>query len=398
MFDLLRPSFCSGARRFLQRPEDFPKAHLALRALAARYRHRYLNDLDFDNVYVNALFEDLDRRAAEGGGASVLPLTRREAATYISPLLPRLSGRERRAVLGGVASVLRNAAVGGLLVALDFLVFWILDQVHHQVKSDVVARAPVSVEVQVNGSGYASDIFRDLVASFNVLQGGNITVFSRKCLLEPAEPDYSTCFLLGTTRRYAPVSVEVQVNGSGYASDIFRDLVASFNVLQGGNITVFSRKCLLEPAEPDYSTCFLLGFLLGLALLVSVGRGFAQRCRRLICAAYHPERELERISYLHQQILEQRRALGRALRTSGLRKRAGKGGPRTGPGTRTGPEPGTGPGPVRRRLQALLTRPLLSRLLGPAPGASCLSCDEKLRLRDEDTVTCEAPGCPGNNP
>ncbi|KAM9723772.1 E3 ubiquitin-protein ligase DCST1 [Menidia menidia] len=33
MFDLLRPSLLSGARRFLQRPEDFPKAHLALRAL-----------------------------------------------------------------------------------------------------------------------------------------------------------------------------------------------------------------------------------------------------------------------------------------------------------------------------------------------------------------------------
>lgn len=57
----------------------------------------------------------------------------------------------------------------------------------------------------------------------------------------------------------APVTVAVQVNGSGYASDIFRDLVASFNELQGGNITVISRKCLLEPSEPDYITCFILG-------------------------------------------------------------------------------------------------------------------------------------------
>lgn len=49
------------------------------------------------------------------------------------------------------------------------------------------------------------------------------------------------------------------MNGSGFASDIFRDLVASFNVLQGGNVTVISRKCLLRPAEPNYSTCFILG-------------------------------------------------------------------------------------------------------------------------------------------
>lgn len=61
-----------------------------------------------------------------------------------------------------------------------------------------VPSAPVTVAVQVNGSGYASDIFRDLVASFSVLQGGNITLISRKCLLEPSEPNYNTCFILGT--------------------------------------------------------------------------------------------------------------------------------------------------------------------------------------------------------
>lgn len=51
----------------------------------------------------------------------------------------------------------------------------------------------------------------------------------------------------------------MQVNGSGLASDIFRDLVTSFNVLQGGNITVISRKCLRTPSEPRVSSCFLLG-------------------------------------------------------------------------------------------------------------------------------------------
>lgn len=40
----------------------------------------------------------------------------------------------------GVVSVFRHLVMGGLLVALDFLVFWMLDQVHHQVKGDVSAR------------------------------------------------------------------------------------------------------------------------------------------------------------------------------------------------------------------------------------------------------------------
>lgn len=132
-----------------------------------------------------------------------------------------LTFRERRVVLMGVVSVLKHLVAGGVLVALDFLVFWILDQVHHQVKGDVVARgettallyvsvcacgnhgnapspsAPVLVTVQVEGGGYASDIFRDMVAAFNILQRGNLTVISRRCQVEPSEPDYVTCFTLG---------------------------------------------------------------------------------------------------------------------------------------------------------------------------------------------------------
>ncbi|KAL7394279.1 hypothetical protein ABVT39_023547 [Epinephelus coioides] len=253
---------------------------------------RYLRELDFDNFYITAQFEEIDRQ---------------------------LTARERRAVLVGVASVFRHLVMGGLLVALDFLVFWMLDQVHHQVKGDVVARAPVTVAVQVNGSGYASDIFRDLVTSFDVLQRGNVTVISRKCLL--------------------------------------------------------------EPSEPDYVTCFILGLLLGLALLVSVTAGFVQRCRRLVCASYHPERELERIRFLRQQILDQRREVGRALRRSAARSRADRGG-----------------GGRKSRLQTLLLRlpggVHLSHLLGLS-SVSCLSCGEVLRQDEENMAACDVPQCPG---
>nr|XP_033496869.1 DC-STAMP domain-containing protein 2 [Epinephelus lanceolatus] len=287
---------------------------------AVWYRRRYLRELDFDNFYITAQFEEIDRQVTSRGGASVLPITRREAGTYITPLSFHLTARERRVVLVGVASVFRHLVMGGLLVALDFLVFWMLDQVQHQVKGDVVARAPVTVAVQVNGSGYASDIFRDLVTSFDFLQRGNVTVISRKCLL--------------------------------------------------------------EPSEPDYFTCFILGLLLGLALLVSVTAGFVQRCRRLVCASYHPERELERIRFLRQQILDQRREVGRALRRSAARSRADRG----------------GGGGRKSCLQTLLLRLPggfhLSHLLGLS-SVSCLSCGEVLRQDEENMAACEVPQCPG---
>ncbi|XP_008302482.1 DC-STAMP domain-containing protein 2 [Stegastes partitus] len=283
---------------------------------AVHYRRRYLHDLNFDNNYITAQFEELDRQVTSRGGASVLPITSREAKIYITPLSFQLTYRERRAVLVGVVSVLRHLLIGCLLVGLDFLLFWILDQISHQLKGDIVARAPVTFEVLVNGSGYASDIYRDLLASFKVLQGGNITVVSRKCLL--------------------------------------------------------------QPSEPNTTTSFILGFLLGLALLVSLTGGLMGRCRRIICASFHPERELERIQFLHQQILDQRRSVGEALRRSVFRIRVDRGG-------------------VRSRIQTLLTRlpggAHLSRLLSPP--VTCLSCGEQVKPDDDNTITCDVPQCSG---
>ncbi|KAG7233906.1 hypothetical protein INR49_006422 [Caranx melampygus] len=282
---------------------------------AVRYRRRYLQELDFDNIYITSEFEELDRQVISGGGASVLPITRREARTYITPLSLHLSSRERWVVLVGVASVLRHLVMGGLLVALDFLVFWMLDQVQHQVTGDVVAQAPVTVVMQVNGSGLASDIFRDLVRSFNVLQGGNITVISRKCLK--------------------------------------------------------------PPSEPGVSTCFLLGFLLGLALLVSVSGGLVQRCRRLVCAAYHPERERDPVPPSADPGPEEDRGGGPEEVSSedpGRRRRR----------RRKGAEP---PAEVTWRNSPVPPA-------GSVPPVTCLACGEDVRS-EEDRVTCDVPQCPG---
>ncbi|XP_014825157.1 PREDICTED: DC-STAMP domain-containing protein 2 isoform X2 [Poecilia mexicana] len=277
---------------------------------ALMYQRRYLRDLHFDNFYISAQFRQLDQQVASEGGASVLPLTRRETQTYVTPLSLRLTQRERRRVLVRMASVFRHLVGGGLIVAMDFLVFWILDQVHHQVEVDVVARAPYQVAVQVNGSGYASDIFRDLVASFNVFQTGNITVISRKCLV--------------------------------------------------------------EPKEPDHRISFLLGFLLGMALVISLFRGFVQRLRRIVCAFYYPDQEQERIRFLHQHILSERLSVGRALRRSAVRHLAD------------------------RAAGASWMQALLRRLPGGGHLSSltCLGCNEA--VRQKEAAVCDVSGCSGS--
>ena len=53
----------------------------------------------------------------------------------------------------------------------------------------------------MEGSGYTSDIYRDVVSSFDVLQRGNVSVLSQRCLVQPVEPDYGTYISMGEQQR-----------------------------------------------------------------------------------------------------------------------------------------------------------------------------------------------------
>lgn len=55
----------------------------------------------------------------------------------------------------------------------------------------------------------------------------------------------------------------ISVNGTGYTSEIYKDLVSAFNALQEGEVSVLSQVCLIEPVEPDHSTYITIGVQTG---------------------------------------------------------------------------------------------------------------------------------------
>ncbi|NXK56883.1 DCST2 protein, partial [Chauna torquata] len=230
---------------------------------ALRYRYRYLRDDTFDNVYITRRFVEMDVQRAEQGRPTVLPLTIRESGRYIHPGMPWLSQQERRRYGLELAGVLRHVLLGLSLVLADYSLFWLLDLVRHQMQGEIVARAPAVLAISVNGTGYTSEIFRDLVSAFEVLQRGNVSVLSRRCLLQPVEPDYST-----------------------YVS---------------------------------------MGILYGVCLFIAIFGSHVGRLRRVVCAAYYPTREQERTSFLYNSILARRAGLAHALRQAARRHRADAG-------------------------------------------------------------------------
>ncbi|NWU33438.1 DCST2 protein, partial [Hylia prasina] len=230
---------------------------------AMRYQRRYLRDDTFDNVYITRRFVELDLKCAEEGKPTVLPLSALERGHYIPPGALWLSKRERRQYGLQLFGFLRHVLLGFSILLADYSIFWLLDLFRHQLSAEIIARAPSTMTISVNGTGYTSEIYQDLVSAFNTLQEGKVSVLSQVCLIEPVEPDQST------------------------------------------HITI--------------------GILYGVWLFIAVFGSYMARLRRAVCAAYFPSREQERLAFLHNIIRARREWLIFALRQAGTRRLADTG-------------------------------------------------------------------------
>nr|XP_019567389.1 PREDICTED: DC-STAMP domain-containing protein 2 [Rhinolophus sinicus] len=281
------------------------------------YRYGYLNWDSYNNIYITSRFLRMDAVRSSAGLPTVLPLSAHEARHYIQPGSVFLSQREQMFYILATFNLIRHLLLVLLLVFLDYAVFWVLDLARYQLQGEMVARSPVVVSITVEGNGYSGRIFRDLVSAFDVLQQGNVTVLSRRCLLRPSEPD--------TT---------------GYV---------------------------------------VIGVMYGLCFFVTLFGSYISRLRRVICASYYPSREQERISYLYNVLLSRRSNPLAALRRTVRRRAADQG--------------------HMSVLQVLARRcvylaPFISRVWQHQ--TYCLGCGQPQdEGHTESFVSCSTPGCRG---
>ncbi|XP_011842824.1 PREDICTED: DC-STAMP domain-containing protein 2 [Mandrillus leucophaeus] len=281
------------------------------------YRYCYLNWDHYDNIYITSQFLRMEAVRSAAGLPTVLPLSAHEARRYIPPGSIFLSQWEKFFYILETFNLIRHLLLVLFLVFLDYAVFWVLDLARHQLQGEIVARSPVLVSITVEGTGYAGNIYRDLVSAFDVLQQGNISILSRRCLLRPSEPD-----------------------STGY---------------------------------------IVIGVMYGLCFFVTLFGSYVSRLRRVICASYYPSREQERISYLYNILLSRRTNLLAALHRS-VRRRAADQGHRS----------------------AFLVLASRCPCLGPFVShfwlhqAYCLGCGQPQDEGNmENIVSCSTPGCQG---
>ncbi|VBB29535.1 unnamed protein product [Acanthocheilonema viteae] len=130
----------------------------------------YLNDIDFDNVYLAPYFWHIDRRRENEGKIFLNPLSKAEmhANNLMTPISPPTKAEIR-------ASWLPLAKFIFLLVTASFVVF--VDFVFHR------------IIYNIDGTGFIADLIKEML-DFDYQSQRNMTVSLEECIYNPVSPDW----------------------------------------------------------------------------------------------------------------------------------------------------------------------------------------------------------------
>ena len=96
---------------------------------AQTYHDNYLNEIEFDNVYVSSYFRKIDARRKARGSITLLPLKKSERQSFVDPYRIRQSMIERKNLIGQTVKLILEMITATAFVLLDSLFFETLDLV-----------------------------------------------------------------------------------------------------------------------------------------------------------------------------------------------------------------------------------------------------------------------------
>lgn len=218
---------------------------------AFQYHNNYLTQIRFDNHYITGQFFALDRRRRATGKTSVLPLTKEESESYITTLTCKRRTHEEQKV--------QKASCVVVIVAIVFILSLL----------------------------YLDDIFYSILYSIH-------------------EHAYIGFKEMGN--HY----LKINVTGEGSIGRLVRSLTAGLNSAYDLDKQTNTGACLPVALATSNRFYLELTYLVLIYLGIDQISIYAMRLRRVTSAFFYPEKEQQRIAYLHKLITVQRASLARA--------------------------------------------------------------------------------------
>ncbi|XP_075684200.1 dendritic cell-specific transmembrane protein [Rhinoderma darwinii] len=215
------------------------------------------NNAKYRNVYITKGFMEYDESRRLGNVLCVLPLNKRERDVYITIPSLKTSQKQKQKILMFLIPMMTHIFIWTLISVLDFMLYWLILTISKNLNSLHPVEVPITLSY-----AHTQVILEDL---FN-------------------------------SRR---------------SEDIYHNKL---------NINLFEPQCTPKPELSLSATWIPLAILISVLLFLGLTSAFLIQIKLLVLAAFYPDRDQERVTYLHRKIQEDRILLSSPSKTGKLKK------------------------------------------------------------------------------
>ncbi|XP_012260976.2 protein sneaky-like [Athalia rosae] len=166
---------------------------------AQSYHDKYLNDIEFDNIYVTTYFRRIDARRKSRECQTLLPLRKIERTKLIDPYKAGPSRTERANLVGQTVKLILEMVTATTFVLLDRLFFETLDVVRRHAHIEYTQSGRHDMSLEVRGTGIIASLVRSVIGGFNGKRRIKTVTSNQSCLPRPRElPGYILAKIYGT--------------------------------------------------------------------------------------------------------------------------------------------------------------------------------------------------------
>ncbi|XP_050520484.1 protein sneaky [Daktulosphaira vitifoliae] len=216
------------------------------------YLHKYLTDIEHDNMYISKYFRKIDGRRKKKNQHTLLPLKKTEKKKFINLKSMNFGRFERKHLFTSLIKLFFEIMAASSFVVLDATLYEALDVIRRHARIDYFQTGHHDMSIKVKGTGMIANLLRAVVDRFNFKKNVTINLSNEACLPKPHRLDHY------------------------YIQKI-------------------------------YGTFFLV-------FLMVIFTGYTNRMKRLICAAFFRKREKRRILFLYNETLRKRIAFFRYMK------------------------------------------------------------------------------------
>lgn len=153
---------------------------------AIHYQRRFLKSVKFDNTYITGMFRTLDAKRRLARKEAVLPLTRDESERYITTFTcKRRTSEERRTQRASCTVILLFLVLAFSLLYIDDIFYSILSSIHEHALIKYRELGHHELQVNVTGEGPLARTVRRLANHFNSTYDLNKLSTTSQCLPQP---------------------------------------------------------------------------------------------------------------------------------------------------------------------------------------------------------------------